>query len=60
MFILNHRSSPPPRHLIVMGGGAETMYNQISFIFSREQHGTILSMHLTKFRKSEKWKKKKK
>ena len=41
-------------HPIVMGGGAETMYNQITFIFSKEQHGTILSMHLTKFRKSEK------
>ena len=41
-------------HSIVMGGEAETMYNQITFIFSKEQHGTILSMHLTKFRKSEK------
>ena len=40
-----------------MGGGAETMYNQITFIFSKEQHGTILSMHLTKVRKSKKWKK---
>ena len=37
-----------------MGGEAETMYNQITFIFSKEQHGTILSMHFTKFRKSEK------
>ena len=37
-----------------MGGGAETMYNQITVIFSKEYHGTILSMYLTKFCKSEK------
>ena len=43
-----------------MGGGAETMYNQITFIFSKEWRGTILSMHLTKSHQSEKWKKKKK
>ena len=30
------------------------MYNQITFIFSAEKYGNILSMHLTKFRKSEK------
>ena len=42
-----------------MGGGAETMYNQITFIFRKEWHGNILSIHLTKFRKSEKWKNKK-
>ena len=41
-----------------MGGGAETMYNQITFIFSKEQPGNILSMHLTKFCKSKKWKNK--
>ena len=46
-------------HPIVMGEGAKTMYNQIIFIFSKEKHGNILSMHLTKFRKSEKWKNKK-
>ena len=33
---------------------AETMYNQIIFMFSKEYHGNILSMHLTKFCKSEK------
>ena len=38
-------------HPTVMGGGAETTYNQITFIFSKEQHGNTLSMHLTKFRK---------
>ena len=48
-------SSPLPP--MVIGGGAETMYNQIIFIFSKEWHGTILSVHLTKFCKSEKWKK---
>ena len=26
----------PPSFLIVMAGGAETMYNQITFIFSKE------------------------
>ena len=41
-----------------MGGGAETMFNQITFIFSEEWHGNILSMHLNKFCKSEKWKNK--
>ena len=41
-----------------MRRGAETMYNQITFIFSKEQHGTILSMHLTKFRKYQKNEKK--
>ena len=41
-------------HPIVMGGGAETMFNQITFIFSEEWHGNILSMHLNKFCKSEK------
>ena len=35
------------------------MYNQITFIFRKEWHGNILSIHLTKFRKSEKWKNKK-
>ena len=40
-----------------MGGGAGAMYNHITFIFSKEYHGTILSMHLTVFRQSEKWKK---
>ena len=40
-----------------MGGRVETMCNQITFISSKESHGNILSMHLTKFRKSEKWKK---
>ena len=41
------------------GGGAlvETMYNKITFMFIKEYHGNILSMHLIKFRKSEKWKK---
>ena len=43
-----------------MGGGAETMFKQITFIFSKSQHGTILSVHLTKFHKSEKLKKNKK
>ena len=38
----------------VMRGGAETMCNQITSIFSKEWHGTTLSMHLTKFRKSKK------
>ena len=42
-----------------MGGRAETMRNHITFIFSREQHEKILSMHLAKFRKSEKLKNKK-
>ena len=37
-----------------MGGGAETMHNQITFIFIKEYYGNILSMHLTKFCKSEK------
>ena len=41
-----------------MGGGAEAVFNQITFIFSKEWHGNILSMHLNKFRKSEKWKNK--
>ena len=45
-------------HPIVMGGGAEAVFNQITFIFSKEWHGNILSMHLNKFRKSEKWKNK--
>ena len=49
----------PPFPPIVMIEGAETMSNQITFIFSKEWNGTILSMHLTKFHKSEKWKKKK-
>ena len=38
-----------------MGGGAETMHNQITFIFIKEYYGNILSMHLIKFCKSEKW-----
>ena len=42
-----------------MGRGAETMYNQTTFIFSNEQHETILSMHFTKFCKSENTKNKK-
>ena len=46
-------------HPIVMGGRAETMHNQITFVFSKEQHEKILSMHLTKLRKSEKLKNKK-
>ena len=41
---------------IVMGGGADvqsnyykqTMCNQVTFIFSKEWHGTVLSMHLSK------------
>ena len=37
-----------------MEGGAEAICNQIAFIFSKEQHGYILSMHFTKFWKSEK------
>ena len=37
-----------------MGRGAETMYNQIDLIFSKELRGNILSMHLTKFPESEK------
>ena len=41
---------------VVIRVGAETMCNQITSIFSKEWHGTTLSMHLTKFRKSEKWK----
>ena len=41
-----------------MGGGADTMFNQIKFIFSKVKHGNILSMHLNKFRKSENWKNK--
>ena len=57
IFILSPPSLLPP---IVMGGGAETMFNQITFIFSKNQHGTILSVHLTKFHKSEKLKKNKK
>ena len=32
------------------------MHNQITFMFSKECHGDILYMHLTKFHKSEKWK----
>ena len=40
-----------------MRRGTETIYNQTTFIFTKEQHGTIPSMHLTKFRKLEKWKK---
>ena len=40
-------------HPIVSEWGAETMFNQITFIFSEEQHGNMLSMHLNKFRKSE-------
>ena len=39
---------------IVMGGRSEAMYNQITFIFSKEQHGNILYMHLIKLCKSEK------
>ena len=54
IFILSHPSPSP----IVMGGRTETMHNQITFIFSKEWHGSILSMHLTKFCKSKKWKKK--
>ena len=45
-----------------MGRGearAKTMYNQITFMFNKEYHENILSMHLTKFHKSEKWKNKK-
>ena len=30
-------------------GGAETMYNHINFVFSKEEHGNIQSMHLTSF-----------
>ena len=41
-----------------MGGEAEIMFNFITFIFSKEKHGNILSMHLNKFRKSETWKNK--
>ena len=41
-----------------MGGGAVTMFKQITFIFTKEENGNILSMHLNKFRKSEKWKNK--
>ena len=37
----------------VGGVEAETMYNQITFMFSKEYHYNILSMHLIKFRKSE-------
>ena len=33
------------------------MYYQNTFIFSKEKHRTILSMHFTKFCKSEKMKK---
>ena len=40
----------------VGGVEAETMYNQITFMFSKEYHYNILSMHLIKFRKSEQWK----
>ena len=32
----------------------ETMHNQITFMFSKECHGNILSMHLAKFHKLEK------
>ena len=35
-------------------GVTETMYNQITFMFSTEYHRNTLYMHLTKFRKSEK------
>ena len=38
------------------GMWVETMYNQINFMFSKEYHGKVLSMHLTKVRKSEKLK----
>ena len=55
-FLINCQSHTFLLMNIIMGGGAETMYNQISLIFSKEQHGNILSMRLTKFRKSEKWK----
>ena len=43
-----------------MRRGTETIYIQTTFIFTKEQHGTIPSMHLTKFRKSENCKKNKK
>ena len=33
----------------------EIMQNQITFMFSKECHGNILSMHLAKFHKLEKW-----
>ena len=32
-----------------MGGGEETKCNRITFIFSKERHEDILSMHLTNF-----------
>ena len=39
------------------GAGAETMHKQITFMFSKEYHVNILSLHLTKFHKSKKkWK----
>ena len=44
-------------HSIVVGVGAETMLNQITIMFSKEQHENIPSMHLNKICKSEKWKK---
>ena len=40
-----------------MGGGTETMYNQITFIFSRKYRGNILSMHLTRNKNKNKNKK---
>ena len=42
-----------------MGGRPETMCNKTTFIFSEEQHGNILYMHLIKYRKPGKWKSKK-
>ena len=30
-----------------MGGGAETMFNQITFIFSKESDGNVLSMQIS-------------
>ena len=36
-----------------MGVGAETMLNQITIMFSKEQHENIPSMHLNKICKSE-------
>ena len=34
------------------GGGAETMYNKITSMFSKEYCGSIVPMHVAKFRKS--------
>ena len=55
---LNNESVVSTNNFFYYNGGG-WVYNQIMSMFSKKYHGNILSMHLSKFRKSEKLKKQK-